>query len=65
MNRLLTVREVADILRLTSEGVYRLARRKAIPVVHVGRQVRVREEALRQWLEAGGAPSREDARAAD
>ena len=57
MVRLLTVHEVADILRLTTEGVYRLARRRAIPVVHVGRQVRVPEEGLRRWLEAGGTCS--------
>ena len=52
--RLLTVREVAELLRLRPARVYELARQELLPVVRVGRQIRVEEGALRAWISRGG-----------
>jgi excisionase family DNA binding protein len=52
--RLLTIPEVSDLLRVPKARAYALARGGVIPVVHVGRQVRVREEALAAWIGRGG-----------
>jgi excisionase family DNA binding protein len=54
-NKLLTVDEVAERLRLTIPRVYELARRKQIPCVRIGRQVRFDESQLRAWIEQGGS----------
>ena len=52
--RLLTVPETADILRLTPGRVYELARTGILPVVRLGRQIRVDAERLDEFLKAGG-----------
>jgi excisionase family DNA binding protein len=51
---LLTVPEVAQILRVPPARAYDLARREEIPVVRLGRQIRVEEESLRAWIAGGG-----------
>ena len=51
---LLTVPEVARILRVRVPRAYELARQGAIPVVRIGRQVRIQEEILREWITSGG-----------
>jgi excisionase family DNA binding protein len=52
---LLTVPEVADRLRLRPARVYEIARKGVLPVVRLGRQVRISEHALQAWLDAGGS----------
>jgi excisionase family DNA binding protein len=52
----MTIVEVARLLGVRRARAYQLARQGALPVVHLGRQVRVSEEALRRWLEDGGQP---------
>lgn len=54
MNRLLTAREVADILGMREHAVYRLAREGIIPVVHVGRFLRFDPDQLQEWIANGG-----------
>ena len=54
--RLLTIPEVSDLLQVHPSRAYQLARDRVIPVVYVGRQVRVPREALQAWIEAGGQP---------
>lgn len=51
---LLLMDEVADTLRVPKRRAYELARLGLLPVVRVGRQVRVAEPALDAWIEAGG-----------
>jgi excisionase family DNA binding protein len=51
---LLTVPEVARVLRVSPPRVYELARDGLIPVVRLGRQVRVEQDALRRWIASGG-----------
>ena len=52
--RLMTVSEAAELLRLRPARVYQLGRAGVLPVVHLGRQVRVDEQALRDWIARGG-----------
>lgn len=52
MPELLTVAEVADLLRVSDMTVYRLIRTGELPAVRVGRNYRVRESALDAFLEA-------------
>lgn len=49
---LLTIKEVQDITRLGRTKVYELMRDGHLPVVRIGRAIRVRREALEQWLES-------------
>jgi excisionase family DNA binding protein len=51
---LMTIEEVARVLRVRQERAYQLARDGVLPAVRVGRQVRVDRCALREWIERGG-----------
>lgn len=53
--KLLRIPEVAKILDVSVERAYQLARTEAIPVVRLGRQLRVDAEQLRRWMQNGGA----------
>jgi excisionase family DNA binding protein len=52
MNELLTVAEVADMLRVSTMTVYRLIRTGELPAVRVGRSYRVKRADLDAYLEA-------------
>ena len=52
--RLLKIEEVAKLLSIPKARAYQLARDSLIPVVRIGRQIRVSEEALAAWVEHGG-----------
>jgi excisionase family DNA binding protein len=54
LGRLLTVSEVAEILRVHPNRVYELAARRALPAVRVGRLLRFHTNALHRWIMAGG-----------
>ncbi len=54
--RLLTVKEAAEFLRVTQARTYQLLRSGFIPGVRIGRQIRVDESALHQWVARGGHP---------
>ena len=54
--KLLLASEAAALLRVTENRIYELAKRGAIPVVRLGRQLRLDEAALLAWIEAGGTP---------
>lgn len=53
--KLLTIPEVAEILSVSEARAYALAREGLMPVVRLGRQVRVDTEKLAEWIEEGGA----------
>jgi len=54
--KLLTAKEVSQVLRVKPARVYELARERVIPSVRLGeRQVRFDEAALREWIARGGA----------
>lgn len=52
MARLLTVAEVASIMRVSRMTVYRLIRRGQLKAIRVGRNYRVTEEDLKAYLES-------------
>ncbi len=54
MTKLLTVAQVAEILDLSEAQVYALGRSGILPVIHLGRSVRVAEDQLEQWIRRGG-----------
>lgn len=53
--KLLTVDETAEILHVKKQRVYELARLKLLPTVHLGRQLRIDESRLREWIAQGGS----------
>lgn len=52
---LLTVHEVARVLRIGRNTAYALVRSGRVRSLRIGRAVRVPKEALRRFLEEGGA----------
>jgi len=51
METLLSVQDVATLLRLSPRTVYNLVARRAIPVQRVRRRVYFRRSELEQWLQ--------------
>ena len=49
---ILTVREVAEYLRLSEAKVYRLVNAGRLPVVRIGKTWRFRKDLLDEWLAA-------------
>ncbi|NWG33066.1 MAG: helix-turn-helix domain-containing protein [Chloroflexi bacterium] len=47
---ILTVREVAEYLRLSQAKVYRLAKQGNLPVFRIGKSWRFRKDLLDEWL---------------
>jgi excisionase family DNA binding protein len=52
ISRLLTVAEVATVIRVSRMTVYRLIRRGQLKAIRVGRNYRVREDDLELYLES-------------
>ena len=50
MDRLMTIDEVAAVLRVSRFTVYRLAKGRAIPATKIGRQWRFQKEEITRWL---------------
>ncbi|MBC7333692.1 MAG: helix-turn-helix domain-containing protein [Actinobacteria bacterium] len=50
--KLMTVKEVAEYLRLDEHTVYRMARKGEIPAYKVAGQWRFKKELLDKWLES-------------
>ncbi|MDP2318241.1 MAG: helix-turn-helix domain-containing protein [Acidobacteriota bacterium] len=58
MPALLTVDEVADLLRTTRTAVYAMVARGQLPgVTRLGRRVLIRADELVKWLDQNRAPS--------
>jgi excisionase family DNA binding protein len=54
MTKLLTIEEVAKILRVRRPHAYALARNGTIPTVHIGRLIRVDSGQLEKFIQNGG-----------
>ncbi len=52
-NKLLTVNEVADILRVSNMTVYRLVKGGQIPAIRVGKNYRIKESDVNKYLTKG------------
>jgi len=48
--RLLTGKDVAHLLKISSSQAYKIIRRGALPAVHIGRSIRVRPEDLKTFI---------------
>jgi excisionase family DNA binding protein len=51
-HELLTVREIADAMRVSTMTVYRLIRAGSLPAIRVGKHFRIRARDLDEYLEA-------------
>jgi len=54
--KLLRVPAVAQRIDASNARVWLLIRMGLLPAVRIGRQVRVDEEALEEWIRRGGSP---------
>lgn len=54
LRRLLRIEEVAEVLDVSRARAYELARTGILPVVRVGRQVRIDPDRFREWIDSGG-----------
>jgi len=54
---LLTVREVAELLRLTPKGIYSLVESRRIPFVRVSNRVRFFQSDVLKWLQENRVPA--------
>lgn len=52
--KLLRTTEVAKILNVTEARVYSMARDGFLPIVRLGRHVRVDQDKLNEWIDNGG-----------
>jgi excisionase family DNA binding protein len=52
-NKLLTVNEVASILRVSNMTVYRLVKGGQIPAIRVGKNYRIKESDVNKYLTKG------------
>lgn len=59
-NAILTIPEVADLLRIGQRTAYSLVRGGKLPAVRVGNQWRVHLPKLMEWIEEGGVPAKAD-----
>jgi excisionase family DNA binding protein len=56
---LLTVAEVADVLRVSNMTVYRLIKGGEIPALRVGKNYRIRQDDLEAYLASGSVAADE------
>lgn len=61
MEKLMTLEEVADYLRLSKDTVYRLANTGKLPASKVGNQWRFRRGDVDEWLDTNKNISRSQA----
>jgi excisionase family DNA binding protein len=54
--KLLTVEEVAAMLKMSRQALYEAVRKGLVPAVRIGRRIRFDLDALETWLECGGSP---------
>ncbi|GMA60353.1 helix-turn-helix domain-containing protein [Alicyclobacillus fastidiosus] len=54
--KLVGAHEIAELLDVTTQRVYDLARQNIIPHVRLGRVVKFDLERVQQWIDAGGTP---------
>ena len=57
---LLTVREVATLLRVTPKGIYSMVAARTIPFIRVSNRLRFDQGDVIAWLEQNRVPAQED-----
>jgi len=58
METIYTIPEVAEYLKMSKSKVYALVKREEIPFIRIGRNVRIRESDLNEWLEERTRPEK-------
>lgn len=48
---LLTVKELAEVLRIGRSSAYELCRQNEFPVIRIGKSIRIPKKALFDWIE--------------
>ena len=56
MDIIYTIPEVAEYLKMSKSKLYDLVKRKKIPYIRIGRNVRIRQSDLDEWLEEKTRP---------
>lgn len=56
MEIILTVPEVAEYLKMSKSKVYDMVKKEKIPFIKIGRNVRIRESDLIDWLDKKTQP---------
>lgn len=51
MSKLLSIKEVKDILGIGLNQTYKLAKTQAFPTITIGNSIKVDEEGLQKWIE--------------
>ena len=59
---LLTLHEVAELLKVAEKTVYTMAQRRELPAFKVGGQWRFKQSDLDQWIEERKAATRSESR---
>lgn len=60
MENLLTVKEVAALLRVSAQTLYKMLEQGDIPAVKVGSQWRFERDKIRDWIEARGSEPKQE-----
>lgn len=50
-NEFLTVEELAELLKVSPRTIRRIIKRKEMPVIRIGRQLRFRRQDVDNWLD--------------
>jgi excisionase family DNA binding protein len=58
MQNLLTVKELASLLRVSSQTLYKMLEQGEIPAVKIGAQWRFDQEKIRSWIESHASAPR-------
>lgn len=61
-NSFLQISQVADLLEISDTTARRLVKTGVLPAVRVGRQIRIDQKRLQEWLNSGGGPNRQRVR---
>ncbi len=56
MEKIYAIPEIADYLKMSKSKVYDLVKKEKIPFIKIGRNVRIRETDLDQWLDEKTRP---------
>jgi excisionase family DNA binding protein len=58
VDKILTVSEVAEMLKMSKAKIYILANKKQIPHIKLGRNIRIWESELLKWLDKQTEPAK-------
>ena len=56
LDTLLTVSEVAPMVRMSEQALYAAIRERQFPAIRIGARIRISELKLREWIANGGTP---------